>query len=85
MRLVLTRSGGFAGLTVRRSIETSKLPRTRARQIEALAVAAQKQRPPRDPSPDAFQYEIEIDGRRYDVSDGPGAWRSLIDGLMAAE
>ena len=85
MRVVLTRSGGFAGRTMRRVIETSRLPSPAQQKIEHLVAAARKQPPPRDPSPDSFQYEIEIDGQRYDVSDGPGAWRILIETLMALD
>jgi len=85
MRVVLTRSGGFAGRTMRRIIETSRLPSAAQQKIEHLVAAARMQPPPRDPSPDSFQYEIEIDGERYDVSDGPGAWRILIETLMAVD
>jgi hypothetical protein len=83
MRVVVTRSGGFAGRTVRRIIDTSRLPPAAQQKIESLVAAARKQPPPpHDQSPDSFQYEIEIDGERYDVSDGPGAWRILIEMLM---
>jgi hypothetical protein len=82
MRVVVTRSGGFAGRTVRRTVDTSRLPSAAQREIENLVAAARKQPPPRDLSPDSFQYEIEIDGQRYDIGDGPGAWRVLIEMLM---
>jgi hypothetical protein len=85
MRVVLTRSGGFAGRTMRRIIDTSRLPLVAQHKIENLVAAARKQQPPRDPSPDSFQYEIEIDGQRYEVSDAPGAWRILIETLMAVD
>ena len=85
MRVVLTRSGGFAGRTVRRTVDTSRMPSAARRKIENLLAAARKQPPPRDPSPDSFQYEIEIDGQRYDVSDGPGPWQTLIETLMGYE
>jgi hypothetical protein len=85
MRVVVTRSGGFAGRTVRRMIDTSRLPSAAQSKIESLVAAARKQPPPRDASPDSFQYEIEIDGERYDVGEGPGAWRTLIEMLMAVE
>jgi hypothetical protein len=85
MRVVLTRSGGFAGRTVRRTIDTSRLPSAAQHEIENLVAAARKQPPPRDPSPDCFQYEIQIDDERYDVSDGPGAWRILIETLMTLD
>jgi hypothetical protein len=85
MRVVLTRSGGFAGMTMRRVIETSRLPSPAQQKIEHLVAAARKQPPPRDPSPDSFQYEIEIDGQRYEVSDGPGPWRILIEMLLTVD
>ena len=40
---------------------------------------------PHDPSPDSFQYEIEIDSEHYRVSDSPGPWRVLIETLMATK
>jgi hypothetical protein len=85
MRVVVTRSGGFAGRTVRRIIDTSRLPSAAQHKIESLVAAARKQPPPRHASPDSFQYEIEIDGERYDVSDGAGAWRILIEMLMTVD
>jgi hypothetical protein len=85
MRVVVTRSGGFAGRTVHRMIDTSRLPSASQQRIESLLAAARKQPPPRDASPDSFQYEIEIDGERYEVSDGPGAWRILIEMLMTMD
>jgi hypothetical protein len=85
MRVVLTRSGGFAGRTVRHVIDTSQMALARGREIETLVTSARRQPPPRNASPDSFHYEIEIDGERYDVGDGPGVWRTLIDTLMTAK
>ncbi len=34
--------------------------------------------------PDAFEYEITIDGKTYVVSDEHPAWRALIERLFAA-
>ncbi len=85
MRVVLTRSGGFAGTTVRRSVDTSRMPVASRQKIEKLIDEARQQPPPRDSSPDSFQYEIEIDGERYRVGDSPGAWRVLIETLMSGE
>jgi hypothetical protein len=85
MRVTLTRSGGFAGTTVRRTIDTSRMPVASRRKIERLIDAARQQPLPHDPSPDSFQYEIEINSERYLVSDSPGPWRVLIETLMASE
>lgn len=85
MRIVVTRSGGVAGRTVRRIIDTSRLPSARQHKIENLVAAARKQTPPGDRTPDSFQYEIEIDGEHYDVSDSAGAWRILIEVLMTVD
>lgn len=85
MRVALTRSGGFAGTTVRRTIDTARMPVASRRKIERLIDAARQQPPPHDLSPDSFQYEIEIDSEHYRVSDSPGPWRVLIETLMATK
>jgi hypothetical protein len=82
MRIALTRSGGFAGITQHREIDTAQLAPADRSDIERLVARAQAESPSRDGSPDAFEYEITIDGHRYVTSDAAGAWRELIEGLQ---
>ncbi len=82
MRIALTRSGGFAGITLHREIDTAKLDPAERGAVEQLVARARTEKPPRDVSPDAFEYEVTIDGARYTMSDAPGAWRELIDRIM---
>lgn len=81
MRIALTRSGGFAGMTVRREIETSVLPAEERRIIEQLANRARLEHAPRNAEPDAFEYEVTIDGARYVVDGSSPAWHGLIERL----
>jgi hypothetical protein len=82
MRIEIVRSGGFAGMTRRREIDTATLPPGEAARMERLARAAERE-PPGDaaPSPDAFEHAVTIDGRRYVVRDPRGAWRALLEAL----
>jgi hypothetical protein len=58
MHITVRRSGGFAGLARTFAIDTATLPPARAAEIERLARAL----PPSRPSPDAFAYEVTVDG-----------------------
>jgi len=59
MRIEVRRTGGFAGIARTFAVDTTTLPPARAAEIERLArtVAAS-----RSPTPDAFSYDITIDG-----------------------
>jgi emfourin len=82
MRIGLTRSGGFAGITLHREIDTALLPPAERGEIEQLVARARTQTPPTHHAmPDAFEYEITIDGARYRIGDANGAWSALIDRL----
>ena len=59
MRIEVRRSGGFAGVARTFSVDTSTLPAARAAQIERLARALTKA----SSSPDAFSYDVTIDGK----------------------
>jgi hypothetical protein len=83
MRIELTRSGGFAGITRHHEIETAKLDAAERREIEQLVAWAIAQPPSREASPDAFEYEITIDGKRYVATDAQEAWRELIDRITS--
>ena len=64
MKVTVRRTGGFAGLARTFAVDTATLPPARAAEIERLARAL----PPARPSPDAFAYEVTVDGEtRRDV------------------
>lgn len=75
MRVVVTRSGGFAGLLQRRELDSDSAA------LVQLVREARTARAVSRPMPDAYVYEIEIDGDRYEVGEGEMApeWRRLID------
>jgi len=81
MRLALTRSGGFAGITLHREIDTTQLPPERRRVIEQLAARARVERASPNAEADAFEYEITIDGARYVVDGSSPAWHALIESI----
>lgn len=65
MRITFERTGGFAGLRTRKSIDTSKLPPEDAAEVHQLVhQAGFFNLPPRIDQPDlrdAFQYNISVD------------------------
>jgi len=81
MRIGLLRSGGFSGVLLRREIDTAKLPADQRRMIEQLATRARVERAAPNAEADAFEYEINIDGKRYIVDGTSPAWHSLIECL----
>ncbi len=81
MRISLTRSGGFAGTTLRREIQTAVLPAEEKRILEQLVARARAERASPNAEPDAFEYEITIDGTRYVVDGTSPAWHALIERL----
>lgn len=58
MRIEVRRSGGFAGIARTFKVDTATLPPTRAAEIERLARSLAS----RAASPDAFVYDVTIDG-----------------------
>ncbi|GHC51689.1 protealysin inhibitor emfourin [Streptomyces cinnamoneus] len=69
MRIVITRTGGFAGIERRAELDTCGRPD--ATHLEALAhraLAPGREGPPRG-VPDAFHYEINVDGRSVHLAD----------------
>ncbi|PKO22614.1 MAG: hypothetical protein CVU38_08495 [Chloroflexi bacterium HGW-Chloroflexi-1] len=70
MRITFERSGGFAGMRLRATVQTAALPAEEAREIEALVAAADFFNLPPilsapRPGADRFQYEITVeDGAR---------------------
>jgi len=81
MRIALTRSGGFSGITLHREIDTTQLTADRRRVIEQLAAHARVERPSPNAEADAFEYEITIDSARYVVDGSSPAWHALIESL----
>jgi hypothetical protein len=79
MRIAMTRSGGFAGISSHREIDTTQLPVERRRAIEQLAARARVERSSPNAEADAFEYEITIDGARFVVDGSSPAWHALIE------
>ncbi len=87
MKLSLHRTGGFVGIALHASVETTSLASEIAKQVEDLVSRLPQVPPPPAVNPnarDAFTYEIVIDGRTYRVDDSimPDAWRPLVDWLV---
>ncbi len=85
MRIEVTRSGGFTGVTLRNAVETSSLG-PRGEELERLANAARQAHVPRAAlaHPDGLSYEIRIDGESYRMQDGtmPAEWSKLIEAVV---
>ncbi len=81
MKIRIVRRGGFAGMTVSHELDTASLAPEARHAVEELArkAIANPPGPERSRIPDAFEYEIAIDGRRYVVGDDDPAWRALIE------
>lgn len=69
MRITVTRTGGFAGLTRRATLETDGRPD--AAELTALARTALAEGASERPLgvPDGFAYEVEVDGKRGHFAD----------------
>jgi hypothetical protein len=93
IRIELERSGGFAGISRRASVDTSKLPPEEAARIAELvrrvdfgALSAVATGPPR--APDRFQYDLDIrqGGQHHRLTFGERAvtpeLRPLLDHLL---
>ena len=96
LRIELTRSGGYAGLTTKLGeLDTTELPETDARELEELVRKADVPKlaagsPFRGTAADRFQYELTIDSGddRYELlmseDKVPDELRPLIDRLRAS-
>lgn len=92
VKVVLERSGGFAGRTIRRGLDTAHLPSGDADALRALVAglpAAPPARPANATAPDRFTYAVEVDAAdRHDVhhfaEPVPDAAKPLIQLLSAA-
>ena len=90
MRIEFTRSGGFAGLSVRLALESAELPAGEREALEALIhQAGFFELPDRllSPAADAFQYDLAIEREglrhavRLDERGAPEAVRPLLQRL----
>jgi hypothetical protein len=96
LRIELTRSGGYAGLTTKLGeLDTQQLPEPEAREIEALVQSADvpallADAPEQGQGADRFQYHLTIDddsGRQELTASEdrlPDALRQLIDRVRGA-
>jgi hypothetical protein len=81
MHITIKRSGGFANIPFRREVDTATLPPAEAAEIERLANAALTSPISSAPMPDAFTYEVTIDGVRHVMTETSDAWQELIERL----
>ena len=92
MRIAFERSGGFAGMLMSVSIDTTKLAPTEAHQVKSMVEAAEFFQLPEAiapaAQPDRFQYHLTIaeKKRQHSVVVGessmPGSLKPLVDWLM---
>lgn len=93
MRIELTRSGGFANLTLRRSLDTNDLSSEEARALTRLVDRADlaglsKKSPIRGSGADRFQYDLTIthgdEKQHVSVAEGKitSELRALIDKVL---
>ncbi|MBV9026500.1 MAG: hypothetical protein JO362_22510 [Streptomycetaceae bacterium] len=87
MYIAVTRTGGFAGITRKAELETTGRPD--ARQLTDLARAAltASRSPAPSGAPDAFHYEITIDGTTINLADSEvsEAGRALIQAVLSQD
>ncbi len=94
IRIDLVRSGGFAGISRRASVDTDKLPPPEASRVAELvkgvdfdALGTLATGPPR--RPDRFQYDLDVrqGGRHHHLTlgerDAPPELRALIDHVLS--
>jgi hypothetical protein len=94
MRISFERSGGFAGMLMNVSIDTTKLPPVEASQVKSLVEAADFFQLPEaiasSAQPDRFQYHLTVAEKKrkhsITVSESciPGNLKPLVDWLMDA-
>ncbi|KIZ17391.1 protealysin inhibitor emfourin [Streptomyces natalensis] len=69
MRIVITRTGGFAGIERRAQLDTSGRPDATHLQTLARRALAPGHDSPARGVPDGFQYEITVDNRKVHLAD----------------
>jgi hypothetical protein len=85
MRIMIKRSGGFANIPFHREVDTATLPPAEAAEIERLANAALTSPTSSTPMPDAFTYEVTIDGVRHVMTETAEGWDSLIERVSRSD
>jgi len=87
MIIEVARTGGFAGITRRRRIDTALLPQPLRSEFDARlrdAIERGEHGPSPAPHADAFAWEITVDGVRYGIGEQDPAWRELIERVFDA-
>ncbi|HEV7756415.1 MAG TPA: protealysin inhibitor emfourin [Mycobacteriales bacterium] len=86
MRITVTRTGGFGGLRVERSVDTSGRPDA-AEWEELVRTAGLDSVPASPPQPDRFGYVIDVDGRRVTVGepDLTGPLHTLVQRVLSSD
>ncbi|MBW4673062.1 MAG: hypothetical protein KME52_03155 [Desmonostoc geniculatum HA4340-LM1] len=93
MRISFERTGGFAGISKKTTVETAELPANEANTLKRLVEAADLFRLPEqitspNPQSDRFQYKLTVEdnGRQHTVTVSeaalPGTLRPLIEWLQ---
>ncbi len=94
-RIELVRSGGFAGLSLQASVDTTEAAEDPeaawfAEQVAALDLPALAAAPAGEPGPDRYRYALSVqaeDGARHELEFGEAALPSelapLVDALVA--
>jgi len=88
MRVTVRRSGGFANIMLDREVDTSDLHPSEAATLERLVAEARNAPPPKSaPMPDAYVFEVEIDGQRHELGehDLSRPWRDLTEWVLSRE
>ncbi len=93
MRISFERSGGFAGITTKTTVDEKDLTADEAQKLRQLVEQADvfnlsKKVMPRSPRPDRFQYELSLEesGRKHTVTMSeevlPAKLKPLIEWLV---
>lgn len=94
LQIEFERSGGFAGVALRKSVDAGDLPQAEADELRNLVeradipALAERSPGPGPGRPDRFQYDLTVtlDDRRYQVTMGetdlPESLRPLVDKLL---
>ena len=95
MRMTFERTGGFAGISITKVVDTTTLPDNEAKQLRQLVDAAAFFHLPASitsntPQPDRFEYQLTVEdnGKQHTVEVSeqavPKTLKPLIEWLMAA-
>jgi hypothetical protein len=94
LQIEFERSGGVAGVALRKSVDAGDLPQPEAEELRNLVeradipALAERSRGPGPGRPDRFQYDLTVtlDDRRYQMTVGeadlPESLRPLVDKLL---